>query len=101
MSTDQIADNQRYHFLHRLKSLQSLCSSENPKYPDALVFIPGIDGRQNKGSQIILKYLFQGSVGRELYEGILDTQFEALEEIVLVIQESSVSVFWRLILPYR
>jgi hypothetical protein len=94
-NTDSAIGSRTNHFLHRLKILQSLCSSQNQQLPNALVFIPGIDGRHNKGSLMVLKYLFQGSVGKELYEGILETQYEPLDEIVLVVQESSVSVFWR------
>lgn len=81
-------------FLHRLSNLQALCSSTNLELPNALVFIPGLDGKQNKGSFMILKYLFQGSVGRDIYEASLDEDLDCLEEIVLLIQESSVSVFW-------
>lgn len=85
------------YFLHRLKSLQCLCSSNNEQLPNSLLFIPGPDGRHNKGSINILKYLFQGSVSKDLYEGYLDDKYESLEEIVLIIQSSSVSIFWRFI----
>lgn len=43
---------------------------------------------------MILKYLFQGSVGRDIYEASLDEELDCLEEIILVIKESSVSIFW-------
>jgi hypothetical protein len=86
-------------FLQRLKRLQCLCSASTARSPNAgvaaLVFIPGPDGRHNKGSFSILKYLFQGSVGKDIFEGTFDEPFECLEEIVLVVQELSVSVFLR------
>jgi len=91
MKSDILKEN---FFLHRLSNLQTLCSSTNLDLPNALVFVPGLDGKQNKGSYMILKYLFQGSVGRDIYEASLDEALDCLEEIVLVIQESSVSVFW-------
>ena len=86
-------------FAQRLKRLQSMCSASGHRGDSsgvsALVFIPGPDGRHNKGSFSILKFLFQGAVGKDLYEGTLDESFECLEEIVLVVQESSVSIFLR------
>jgi hypothetical protein len=91
MKSDILKEN---FFLHRLSNLQALCSSSNLELPNALVFVPGLDGKQNKGSLMILKYLFQGAVGRDIYEASLDESLDCLEEIVLVIQESSVSVFW-------
>jgi hypothetical protein len=91
MSTDIMNS---HYFLHRLSNLQALCSSSNLELPNALVFVPGLDGKQNKGSYMILKYLFQGAVGRDIYEASLDDALDCLEEMVLVIQESSVSVFW-------
>ena len=91
MKSDILKEN---FFLHRLSNLQALCSSSNLELPNALVFVPGLDGKQNKGSLMILKYLFQGAVGRDLYEASLDEGLDCLEEIVLVIQESSVSIFW-------
>ena len=87
---------QNNYFLYRLKSLQSLCSlSSNDSFPNSLLFLPGPDGRHNKGSLFILKYLFQGSIGKDLYDGYLDDHYEALEEIILLIQASSISIFWR------
>ena len=81
-------------FLHRLSNLQALCSSSSLELPNALVFVPGVDGKQNRGSLMIMKYLFQGSVGKDLYEASLDGSLDSLEESVLLIQESSVSIFW-------
>lgn len=81
-------------FLQRLKQLQNLCSTSNSDFPDALLFVPGLDGRNNKGSSTVLRYLFQGAVSKELNEGFLDGKFEILEDIILLVQESSVSIFW-------
>ena len=79
-------------FLHRLGALQRLCAVRRPDDPSALLVIPGLDGRNNKESATLLKYLFGGVVGRELLNnsGIDD----ALEEMVLLIQETSVSVVY-------
>jgi hypothetical protein len=84
-------------FLQRLNNLQALCSESNGKdqLPSSLLFVPGTDGRHNKGSFSIMKYLFLGSIGKDISEGYLDEQYECLEEIVLLIQASSVSIFWR------
>ena len=79
----------------RLKNIQALCSSTDPNLPHAALFIPGIDGRNNPGSTMMMKYLFQGSVGKDLFEGSLDGEFELLEESVLVVQDMSLSIFWR------
>ena len=49
----------------------------------------------NKGSISIIKYLFLGSVAKDLYDETLDAQFEPLEEIVILVKRSSVSVLWR------
>jgi hypothetical protein len=89
------SNSEKQFFLHRLKSLQCLCSTTNSQLPNALLFIPGPDGRHNRGSVSILKYLFQGAVGKEIYEGLVDDRLESLEEIILLVQETSVSVFWR------
>jgi hypothetical protein len=57
--------------------------------------VPGIDGRNNKGSAAVLKYLLMGSIGKDLVDASLDGAVEeALSEIVVLILESSVSVFW-------
>jgi hypothetical protein len=79
-------------YLHRLKTLQKMCISSSPGDPTALLIIPGIDGRNNRESVILLKYLFYGAIGRELLgNSMVD---DALEEMVLLIQESSVSVIY-------
>ena len=83
------------YFLQRLHQLQSLCSSRNSDLPNALLFIPGADGRNNKGSSKVLKYLFFGSVGKDLDDGFLEGKYDSLEEMVLLIQDTSVSVFYR------
>ena len=77
-------------FLQRLKSLQRLCSYSDPNFPVSLLFVAGQDGRNNKGSISVIKYLFFGAVGKELLDGTLDLEFEVLEDLVLLIQQSSV-----------
>ena len=86
------------YFLNRIRSLQRLCSSCDPSYPRALLFIPGIDGRNNKGSITVLKYLFTGSVGKDLFEDTFDPEYDSLDDIVLLIEERNVSVMWRFVL---
>ena len=71
-------------FLQRLKLLQCLCSSKNPDLPAALLFVPGPDGRNNKGSLIMLKYVLLGAIGKELLEGVIDSFYECIEESILV-----------------
>ena len=79
-------------YLHRLQTLQNLCAGGDAADPVALLIIPGIDGRNNKESMTLLKYLFGGAVGRELLDNsVID---DALEEIVLLIQPTSVSVIY-------
>jgi len=75
--------------------LQRLCSNSDARYPSALLFMAGPDGRYNKGSLNVIKYLFQGATGKYLLEGSLDEVYEPLEELVLLIQQTSVSVIWR------
>ncbi len=88
-----------FNFIRRLQSLQMLCSSpgDGSTSPECLVFVPGLDGKGNKGSLMIMKYLFQGACGKELYDGILDDDFEPIEEIILVVQFNCVSIFCRLL----
>lgn len=91
-------------FLNRLRSLQWLCSDTDEGYPKALLFIPGPDGRNNDGSMHVLKYLFKGSVGKDLYDETIETALESLEDMVFLIKETSVSILYsetmkKLILP--
>jgi len=83
-------------FLNRLHALQSICdSSQDVDAPCALLIVSGADGKNNKGALSVLKYLFFGAVGKELYD---DSGFEAmddLDELVLLIQHTAVSVLWR------
>jgi len=81
-------------FEPRLKALQRLCSSSDGQYPSGLLFVPGPDGKNNTGSLNVLKYLFQGAVNRELLDGLLHEELECLEELVLLVQETSVSVVY-------
>lgn len=82
-------------FLNRLRSLQWLCSDTDEGYPKALLFVPGQDGRNNPGSMNVLKYLFKGSVGKDLFDDTLESEWEALEDIVFLIKETSVSIIYR------
>ena len=84
----------RRGFESRLQSLQRLCSSSDEQYPSGLLFVPGVDGKSNKGSATILKYLFEGAVNHDLLDGILSDKLETLEEMILLIQETSVSVVY-------
>jgi hypothetical protein len=82
-------------FLNRLRSLQWLCSDRDFSGPKALLFIPGVDGRFNPGSINVIKYLFKGSVGKDLLDDTLSEGFELLEDIVVLIKESIVSILYR------
>lgn len=86
---------ERANFLNRLSALQRLCSDHDENFPSALLFVPGQDGRNNKGSITILKYLFRGSVSRELFDETIESAFEPLEEIVFLVKQSSLTVIWR------
>eukprot|EP01038_Epipyxis_sp_PR26KG_P009383 gene9383-12642_t len=85
---------QTNNFLIRLKSLQNLCSDTDGNYPKSLLFIAGQDGRYNKGSMTVLKYLFRGSVSKDLFDETLESFLEPLEEMVLLIQKHSISIIW-------
>jgi hypothetical protein len=84
----------RNNLLNRLSALQNLCSDDDLNYPKALLLVAGQDGKGNKGSISIIKYLLLGSVAKDLYDETLDAQYEPLEEIVMLIKHSSVSVLW-------
>ncbi|KAJ1439402.1 hypothetical protein B484DRAFT_177008 [Ochromonadaceae sp. CCMP2298] len=84
---------ERNNFLNRLSALQRLCSDYDPNYPSALLFVPGQDGRGNKGSVTVLKYLL-GSVSRELFDETLEPAYEPLEDIILLVKQNSLSVVW-------
>ena len=85
----------RNNFLNRLSALQRLCSDHDSNFPKALLFIPGQDGRTNKGSITVLKYLLRGAVSKDLFDETIESQFEPLEEMVLLVKHSSLSVIWR------
>jgi len=83
-------------FLNRLKCLQRLCDPTRDKdAPCALLFVSGPDGKNNKGSIAGLKYLFFGAVGKDLYDESSIDAIESLDEMVLLVQQTSVSVMWR------
>ncbi len=92
LSPPVLSEMDKIRFLQRLKQLQNLCSGTNANYPKALLFVTGPDGRGNKGSLMIAKYLFQFSVGKELFEGNLDDNLEPLDDIILLIQDTSLSI---------
>jgi hypothetical protein len=86
---------EKINFLNRLSALQNLCSDHDNYYPSCLLFIPGSDGRYNKGSILLLKYLFMGAIGKDLFDDTLDASYDALEEIVILIKQTSVSIIYR------
>lgn len=86
---------ERNNFLNRLAALQKLCSDHDSNFPSALLFIVGPDGRNNKGSVTILKYLLRGSVSKDLFDETMEPEFEPLEEIILLVKQTSLSVVWR------
>lgn len=86
---------ERANFLNRLSALQRLCSDHDKNFPSALLFVPGQDGRNNKGSITVLKYLFRGSVSKELFDETVEAAFEPLEEIVFLVKQTSLTVIWR------
>lgn len=81
--------------LNRLSALQRLCSDHDSNFPRALLFVVGQDGRNNKGSTSVLKYLFRGAIARDLFDDTLDENLQDLEELVILIKHTSVSVIWR------
>jgi hypothetical protein len=91
-SSPALSEMDKIRFLQRLRQLQNLCSGTHPSYPRALLCVPGPDGRGNKGSLMILKYLFQFSCGKDLFEGNMEDRYESLEEMVMLIQDNCVSV---------
>jgi hypothetical protein len=82
-------------FIQRIKSLQSLCSPTNANSVAAILVVPGVDGRNNRESLGLLKYIFGAGVGRELLD-VAVADDDILEEIVLLIQENAVSVVYSL-----
>ena len=86
---------ERNNFLNRLSALQRLCSDHDSNYPSALLFVPGQDGRNNRGSITVLKYLFRGSISKELFDETLESAFEPLEDVIFLVKQSSLSVIWR------
>jgi len=81
-------------FLNRLNHLRSICSTTNSDLPFALLAVPGPDGRNNKGSVIVLKYLFFGSTGHDLLEGALESSQEGIEDSIILVTDSSLSIFY-------
>jgi hypothetical protein len=81
--------------LNRLSALQRLCSDHDNNFPKALLFVVGQDGRNNKGSFNVLKYLFLGATSKDLFDETLDAQFAELEDLVVLIKSTSISVVWK------
>ncbi len=86
---------EKSNFLNRLSALQRLCSDTDPDFPKALLFVPGQDGRYNKGSITLIKYLFRGCVAKELFDETLESQYEPLEDMVVLVQSNSLSLILR------
>lgn len=84
-------------FINRLRSLQWFCSETDKSSPRALLFIPGPDGRNNPGSVNVLKYLFRSSVSKSLFDETLDGAFEVLEDIILMVKETSIYIIYRFV----
>jgi hypothetical protein len=85
---------ERNQFLNRLSALQRLCSDHDANFPVALLFVAGADGRNNKGSITVLKYLLRGSVAKDLFDETMDSEFESLEDIVFLVKATSLTVIW-------
>ena len=77
---------------HRIKALQRILRSSGNGEPTALLIVPGLDGRNNKESMTLLKFIFFGSVAMDLFQNSLVD--DTLEEMVLLIQQDSVSIVY-------
>jgi hypothetical protein len=77
---------------HRIKALQRILRSSSNGKTTALLIVPGLDGRNNKESMTLLKFIFFGSVAMDLFQNSLVD--DALEEMVLLIQENSVWIVY-------
>lgn len=86
---------EKIYFVNRLSALQVLCSESDETFPKALLFIPGPDGRNNIGSITTLKYLFFGATGNELFDDALDDIYAVLEDIIVLVKQSSLTVVYR------
>ncbi|ETV95746.1 hypothetical protein H310_10818 [Aphanomyces invadans] len=79
----------------RLQQLQDLCIPDDERGFDAVLLVGGADGLYSPGSQAALKYLFLGKSGQDLLgEQVIPQQYEALEDIVIVLTRTSVSIFY-------
>ena len=77
---------------HRIKTLQKTLRLSRNGNPTALLIVPGLDGRNNKESMTLLKFIFFGSVAMDLFKNSLVD--DALEEMILLILENSVSIVY-------
>lgn len=83
---------------NRLRFVQHLCrvsGDSTDTAPDAILCLPGADGRYAPGATSLLKYLLLGSSGASLVgaHGGVDPAHEALEDCVLVVSCDRVAVF--------
>ena len=77
--------------IQRIQKLQQLCTVDGP---EALLFIPGLDGRNNTGSNNAVKYIFTSASSLEVQrdDGILEPEF--LDELIVLIQRHRVCLFY-------
>eukprot|EP00657_Telonema_sp_P-1_P005529 TRINITY_DN2295_c0_g1_i2.p1 TRINITY_DN2295_c0_g1~~TRINITY_DN2295_c0_g1_i2.p1 ORF type:complete len:239 (+),score=47.86 TRINITY_DN2295_c0_g1_i2:180-896(+) len=73
----------------RVRMVQDLCSSLEL---DAIVVIPGVDGRRNDGAGPLINFLFFGTSGSELTR-VSSTQHEQMDDMLLTITPTSVHMF--------
>jgi len=86
---------EKVYFINRLASLQALCSESDETFPKAVMLIPGADGRNNASSITVLKYLFFGATGKDLFDDALDDAYAVLEDIVVLVKQTSLTVVYR------
>jgi len=77
-----------YSSRDRLRIIQDLCQSLEL---DAILAVPGVDGRRNDGAGPLINYLFFGACGSEL--NVSSTKYEEMDDILLAIAPDSVSLF--------
>ncbi|RHZ34254.1 hypothetical protein DYB37_013937, partial [Aphanomyces astaci] len=82
----------------RLQRLQALCGNKHHDGRggyEAMLIVGGADGLYSHGSQAALKFLFLGKSGQELLgEQVIPQQYEALEDVVVLITRTAVSIFY-------
>ncbi|RHY06353.1 hypothetical protein DYB36_007614 [Aphanomyces astaci] len=82
----------------RLQRFQALCGNKHHDGRggyEAMLIVGGADGLYSHGSQAALKFLFLGKSGQELLgEQVIPQQYEALEDVVVLITRTAVSIFY-------